>query len=218
MEIHRAIPLAIGGLYLLSYMAGILSVSTIVDEPNFLSHSAAHTGKVYRAIIFQVVLGICYIGIGILFYPIIKLHSKSLASTFLSLRVISMALVFLGAVILFMILKTSHEFINWQGTSPAELIQRGNKLKLQRDFINHVAMIIVLCISNMLLYNLLIKSGIIPNWLLIWGIIGAGISIIASMLVGFKQLEIISPTYIAMNVPVAIQELFFAIWLLFKLN
>jgi len=46
--------------------------------------------------------------------------------------------------------------------------------------------------------------------------IGAVFAIAASLFVMFNIVEIITPFYITLNVPLALQELILAIWLIFK--
>ena len=77
-------------------------------------------------------------------------------------------------------------------------------------------MILVLCTGNFMFYILLIKSKLIPQWLSAWGLIGAMLSAIASFLVLFRIVDIITPEYMILNVPTALQELILAIWLIVK--
>jgi len=82
--------------------------------------------------------------------------------------------------------------------------------------VNHIAMIITLSIGGIMLYIILIQSELIPMWLSIWGLAGSALSIIASFFVMFRIVDILTPTYIVLNLPMAIQELTFAIWLIIK--
>ena len=77
-------------------------------------------------------------------------------------------------------------------------------------------MILVLCTGNFMFYILLIKSKLIPQWLSAWGLIGAMLSAIASVLVLLRIINIITPEYMILNVPTALQEFILAIWLIVK--
>lgn len=67
-----------------------------------------------------------------------------------------------------------------------------------------------------MLYALLIKSRFIPRWLSVLGLFGAFLSAVASVLVLFQVLEIITTEYIILNIPAAISELIMGIWLMVK--
>lgn len=92
----------------------------------------------------------------------------------------------------------------------------GDLLKTARDLVNHVVMIIILCIGGIMLYIIMIQSGLIPTWLSVWGILGSVIALLASILVLIKYLQVLSPTYLILNIPIAMQEIVFAVWLIFK--
>lgn len=77
-------------------------------------------------------------------------------------------------------------------------------------------MILVLCAGNFMFYILLLKSKLIPKWLSIWGLLGYLLSAIASVLILFQVVEVITTEYLVLNVPTAIQELILGIWLITK--
>ena len=53
-----------------------------------------------------------------------------------------------------------------------------------------------------------------PKWILIWGISAAFLAIAASILVLFKKVNVLSKTYLVLNLPIAFQELTFAVFLI----
>lgn len=205
-----------GVLFLVGMIAGIFSVVPAIDSAEYLTEAATSSNQVIIAAIFQFIMSLAYIWIAILLYPIIKSFGESLAIGFLSFRIIAASLVILGTILLLSILALSHEFIKYlpQDTSNFEAI--GNVLKASRDNVNHVFMVLVLCTGNLMLYILLIKSKLIPQWLSVWGLICALLSAIASVLVLFAIVDIITPEYMILNLPTALQEIVLAIWLIVK--
>lgn len=205
-----------GFLFFVGMLAGIFSVSPAIDSTEFLTKAAANPNQVIIAAIFQFVMSLAYVGIAILLYPIIKKFGDSLSIGFLSLRIIAAALVIVGAILLLSILVLSQEFVQNPSQNILALEALGNVLKTTRDYINHVFMILVLCTGNFMFYILLLKSKLIPRWLSVWGLFGNFLSVIASVLILFQVVEIITPEYLALNVPTAIQELILGIWLIVK--
>ncbi|NJK93841.1 MAG: DUF4386 domain-containing protein [Bacteroidales bacterium] len=139
-------------------------------------------------------------GIALLLFPVLKTHNETLAVGFLGFRMIAALLVIAGTIILLLILRVSQKYVKDNASTKANKTT-GDKLKTARDFVNHVAMIIILCISSLMLYTVTLQSGLIPVWLSVWGIAGAAIAMLASILVWLKYVKIISPGYMLLNLP-----------------
>lgn len=215
MDADRWISILIGVLYLFVFIAGILSVAKAVDDADYLTESASNSKQIYRAVFFQFLMAIFYSGIAILLYPVLKVYNEGLALGFLIFRMIAVLFVLIGTITLLLILKLSQTFVKGNSPSVSHYQVIGDLLKTARDLLNHVGMIIALCMGGIILNILLIQSGLIPIWLSVWGILGAVIAILASILVMTKQVQIISPAYIILNIPIALQEIVFAGWLIF---
>jgi hypothetical protein len=205
-----------GILLLTGMVAGIFSVAPAIDSTNYLALATTHSNEVIIAAIFQFIMSLAYIGIAILLYPIIIRFSGSLSIGFLSLRIIAVSLSIIGTLLLLSTLTLSEEFIKHSPLETSHFEAFGNILKIARDYINHVFMVLVLCTGNFMLYILFIKSKLIPKWLPIWGIISIFLSAIASMLVLFRSIDIITSEYLLLNASTAIQELTLGIWLVLK--
>ena len=149
-------------------------------------------------------------------YPFLKNFDKSLALGFLSFRITASTLLIVGTIILLSILALSHEYVNNHSTISLELEAIGNLLKITRDLTNHVFMVLVLGTGNILFYILLLKSSLIPKWISVWCILATSLSSLASILVLFQTIEIITSEYIILNVPTALQELVLASWFIVK--
>ena len=92
----------------------------------------------------------------------------------------------------------------------------GGLLRTGRDLVNHVGMILASCLGSLFLYYLLFNAKLVPRWLLGWGLAGAVLAIMASLLVLFGLVDVVTAIYISLNAPIAGQELIFAIWLIVK--
>jgi len=207
----------IAGVFIIAgMMAGMFSVVSVVDAANYLSRTAEHANQVLLGAVFQFIMSIAYAGFALSLYPIIKHRNQGLALGFLSFRIIASILVIIGTIILVSILTLSREYMRLLPRDPSNFEALGSLLKTARDLINHVFMILVLCIGNVLFYILLIRSRLIPLWLSLWGIMGTVLSAIASILVFFGALEIITSEYIILNIPTALLDLILALWLIIK--
>ena len=207
----------IAGIFLIAgLITGIFSVAPAIDSTEYLSRAAENSNRIIIAAVFQFIMSLAYLGFALSLYPILKNENQGLALGFLSFRIIASSLIIIGTMILLSLLALSQEYVRNLPQDSSNFEALGYFLKTLRDLINHVFMILVLCIANMLFYILMIKSKFIPLWLSIWGGLGAVLSAIASLLVLFGAIEIITSEYIILNIPTALLELILAIWLIIK--
>jgi hypothetical protein len=216
MDTNRKITILAGALYIIGFIAGILSIASAVDNSEYLIKASANANQVIFAAFFQFIMTVAYLGIAIALYPVLRKYNERLALGFLCFRIIAAVFIVIGVIILLLILTISQEYVK-SGTPDLSYFQFfGGLLKTGRDLVNHVAMIISLNIGTIMFYFILFQSKLIPKWLSGWGIIGAILTITASLLVMFRLIEIITPVYIIINIPMALQELILAIWLIVK--
>jgi hypothetical protein len=216
MNILKNKPKLAGLLIIIGMISGILSISPAADTSNYLIEAATNSNQVLISSIFQFILFLTYLGFAILLYPIIKKYNEWLALGFLSFRIAASLLLIIGTIILLSILALSQEFV--KNTSENQMIFEafGNILKITRDHINHVFMVLTLGIGNLMLYILFLKSRLIPRWLSVWGILGTIVSIFASVLLLFQLIEVITFQYLILNVPIAVFEFILGLWLITK--
>ena len=216
MNSNRKRTIIAGSLYIVGTVAGVLSISTAVDAPDYLVKAAANANQVLSSALFQFIMTIAYLGFAITLYPILRKHMESLALGFLSFRIVAAVLNIIGFICLLLLLSLSQQYVK-AGTQDLSYFQTlGDLLRTGRDFVNHVAMIFATSVGGLMFYLLLFKTKLIPRWLSLWGFIGTLFTIFASILIMFQKIEIITSTYIVLNLPLILLEIVLAIWLIAK--
>ena len=216
MNSNRKRTVIAGALYIVGIVAGVLSISTAIDAPDYLLKASASANQVLLAALFQFIWSIACIGFAIILYPILRKYQESLALGFLSFRIIAAALNIIGFVILLLLLSLSQEFVK-AGTPDFSYFQTvGDLLRSGRDLVNHVAMILASSVGGLMFYFLLYHTKLIPRWLSIWGISGTVLTIFASLLIMFDMIDILTSIYLGLNFPLIILEMILAIWLVVK--
>lgn len=81
---------------------------------------------------------------------------------------------------------------------------------------NHVGMILSLSLGGLLYYYILYQTKLVPRWLSGWGLVGTMFTIFASLLLMFRLINLITVIYMALNLPMALQEMVLAVWLIVK--
>lgn len=216
MNSLRKIAIAAGLLFIVGTVAGLLSVAPAIDSPDYLAQAAANAGQVTLCAFFQFIMSTAYLGYAILLYPVLKKHSEGLAAGFAGLKFVAGAFNIIGAVFILLILSLSHSYLSAGAQDTSQLITLGALLRTGRDLINHVAMILASSAASFLCYVVFYRAKLVPRWLSAWGFAGVLLTVSASFLVMFRAIDIVTPAYLALCVPLALQEIFLAIWLIVK--
>jgi hypothetical protein len=214
MNLDRKTAILAGVLYFLGLAAGMFSVVPVIDLPDYLTQIQAHVGQVTAGAFFQFLMMTAYAGMAITLYPILKRYNESLALGYVGFRLVAAALIVIGVILILSLLALSQEFINAGAPVPSHFETVGELLRMGRDLVNHVGMILVLGMSSLLLNYLLYQTKLVPRWLAGWGLAGTAMTIAASCLFMFREIDL--KTSVFMNFPLALQEMIFAVWLIAK--
>nr|WP_027421123.1 DUF4386 domain-containing protein [Crocinitomix catalasitica] len=122
----------------------------------------------------------------------------------------------IGIILLpiFVLLSQEHS-----SASPSDIAiyeSAGDMLRLFRNLTNHLGVILATGLGNVLFYLILYKEKLVPKWISIWGFLGNIVIMLASFLIIFQLIEVISTEYGLMSIPLVVQEIVLAIWLLTK--
>lgn len=215
MKAIRRTAILLGLLLLLSFVFGILSSVPALEQPDYLEKLAEIEMHVLLATFSQAAMAVVYVMIAVLFYPILHTYSRSIAAGYLAFRIIGAGFLFVGIGSLLLLLWLSQSFVTAQPESMhvetiAELLRRG------RDILNHVGMILPWSIGGLILYYGLYKIRLIPRWMSVWGMAGAGLTLVATILLMLNIIPLVDPVYFILNAPTAFFELVFAVFLIIR--
>jgi hypothetical protein len=140
----------------------------------------------------------------------LKKHNEALALGFFSLRFIEGCFIFLAIVCQLSLLTLSKEFVTG-GLEGSNYLASGTLLHAARDWALWIGPSISFALSALVLNFTLFQSKIVSKWLSVWGLVGAIIYFPAELLglFGIDQ-------FLFLAVPIAIQEMALAIWLIIK--
>jgi hypothetical protein len=122
----------------------------------------------------------------------------------------------LGGVSMIALLALSQQFVQVGAPDAAYFHAIGAVIKAGDAWMSNGAMLLCWCIGACMYYGLFYQYRMIPRWLSGWGLVGITLTIISSVLVmlgilpGFGTIQIFS------NLPIAVQEMVFAVWLIAK--
>lgn len=214
MNANRKAAILAGALYFLGIIAGVLSVVPIIDVPDYLVQISANASQVTSGAFFQFLMTAAYAGMAITLYPILKKHNESLALGYVGSRLVAVAFNVIGVIVLLLLWTLSQEFVKAGAPVSSHFQTIGELLRMGRDLINHVGVILVLSMGGLMFYYLLYQIKLVPRWLAGWGLVGTAVAIVASCLFMFRSIDLMTSVY--MDFPLALQEMVFAVWLIVK--
>jgi hypothetical protein len=212
---RRAAILA-GVLFLAGTATGALSVVGAAEGPDYLREIAANRTQVVVGALFQCAMAAAYTGVAIALYPVLRQQNPTAAAGFLGFRIAAGMLNVIGVVILLLLLDLSSQFVSAGAPGSSHFQTVGALLRSGRDLVNHVAMILALSCGDVMYYWALYQTKLVARWLSGWGFIGLALTVLASLLLLFGLTAVVTPTYLALNAALLLQQVVLAVWLIVK--
>jgi hypothetical protein len=216
---NRKIAIIVGVLYIIGTVAGILSlVSTgpILEGPDFLAQVSANPNQIVIGALFVLTMGLALAMMSVMIFPVLKRHNETLAVGYVLFRGGLEAVAYLILVIGWLTLPIiSQGYIKASAAEAAYFQSVGDLLLKAHEQIGHV-LTIVFILGALMLYYVLYQSKLVPRWLSGWGLLAA-IPYFASGVLGlFSLLSPMSGTQMVLVLPLALQEMVLAVWLIVK--
>lgn len=204
----------VGVLFLVGTLTGILTAvlaNPILQAPDYLAQMAGKEMLFGLATSLYFLMAVSCAGIGLALFPILRRYSEGLALGVAGFRLLEGMIQVAGAAGMAVLFGLSR--IQAETTA---LQVAGATVKLAADWLGNGPMLLCWCIAAWIYYSLFYQHRLVPRWLSIWGLAGIGLTTIASILVMLNLLPSFGSIQTAANMPIMIQELVFAGWLIIK--
>ncbi len=221
METNKNNARIIGLLYIIGTISGILSViftaPTRSAQDSLVSVSASETPIILGALCV-LTMGLALAMVPVMAFPILRKHNETLAVGYVIFRggletFASMATV----VSWLLVLPLSRVY--QAGTPDASHFRTLGNLLLEATQFSWVGTIVFI-LGALMFYYVLYRSSLVPRWLSGWGLIAA-VPYLATGLLGMfglvsATMSSTSTIYSLMVLPLAVQEMVLAVWLIVK--
>ncbi|WP_208590232.1 DUF4386 domain-containing protein [Gracilibacillus suaedae] len=200
----------VGMLYIIGTISGILSVvftGSILGSTDLFMTVSANENHVILGVFFILIMGISLGMVAVIIYPIAKKYNETLALGYVVFRGALENFTYIAyAISLLLLVVFSKEYVNTSldGTSFQSMC---NILLDSGEQIQSLSTIIF-SVGALMLYYLLYQAKLIPKWLSSWGLIAAIIYLVTGVFALF------GPTLTVLMMPLAIQEMVMAVWLI----
>ena len=219
MSTNRRIAVVAGVLFIIATVADVISravlLQPILSAPDYLIRISANESQVLLGALFLLIGAVAAAGIAIALYPVLRKHDEGLAIGSVGFRLIEGAL-YLGIVVCLLILVTvGQESANAGTPAPAAYSVPAMLVMAARDSLGQVA-VLVFGLGGLMYYWVFYRSRLVPRWLSAWGLVAITLVMVSGLLVMFGVVESFSPPQLVLALPIAVQEMVLAVWLIAK--
>jgi hypothetical protein len=218
LSTNRTTARTVGVLFILATVASLASLPVLkpfLSGDHFIK-MAASEHRVILGVFLKVVAAFASPAIALWLYPVLKERSKGgLALGSVGFRLIEGMLYAVGAVILLSLLTVSQEFVKAGASASPGFGTAGTVLLAARDWSSLVG-ILAFYVGGFMYYCIFYSSRLVPRWLSVWGIAGVVMGAVAALLVMFRVVDSMSTVQVVLNVPIGVNEIVLAVWLIVK--
>jgi hypothetical protein len=211
MTSDRRVSIAAGLLFVIATGAALVAAAI---EPSRaatldLAQVAANHDRYGIVALFLLVAAGTSVGIAVALYPVLRPVNGAVALGSVVFRTIEAVFYTVAIVALLSILRLATAPVGDQATSDA---LAGALVSLREHA--SLAGVFAFCTGALLYYGLFFKARLLPRWLSGWGILAELLMLTACVLAVFQDAGITG--YTPLIVPIALQEMVLAAWLLAK--
>ena len=218
MNTYRKTAIIVGVLFIIATVLNVLGKNIyqpILDAPDYLINISANENQVIIGGLLVLLSAFASASIAIWLYPILKKHHEALALGSVGLRVMEGMLYIVGVVGLLSLLTLSQEYVK-AGASNASLFQVSGTILLAIKTWAGQLGVVAFTVGALMYYYVFYQSKLVPRWLSGWGFLGAALSLATALLTISGQIIPFSTVFILLQLPIGLQELVLAVWLIVK--
>lgn len=207
-----------GVLFIVATAASLLSGPFLapVTGATYLTDAAAHNGQVATGVLLGFIAAFAAPGIAIALYPVLRTFGAGLALGAVSFRIIEGVFYALGMFSLLSLSTLSREFVDAGAPGDQHYTTLGQTMLAQYHWLVDAGLLLAFSVGGLLYYLAFYRSKLIPTWLSAWGIAGVVLLMVAAVLIIFGVISPLSTGQVALAVPIGVQEMVLAVWLILK--
>jgi len=218
MNANKKTARAVGALFIIGTVAGILSrvvTGPIQNSQDYLVSVPANETRLVVGALFVLMMGLALAMVPVLMFPILRKHNETLALGYVVFRGGLEAVTYLAIATSWLLLVPLSQIYAQAGDLDASNVQALGTLLLEAKEIGSI-LTIVFCLGALIFNYLLYQTKLVPRWLSGWGLIAIVPYLAAGLLSMFGIVNALSPIYAILNLPLALQEMVLAVWLIVR--
>jgi hypothetical protein len=215
MNSARRTSTATGALLIVATAAALAAaqlVDPVLTGGNYLAELATHPNQVAAGALLYLVAAAGSASIAISLYSVLKKINPTLALSSVVFRAVEAGLYVVAVVSLLSVLTLSQQ-ASTNPTDHASIQAVSDALLSMREHAT-LAGVFAFSLGAAIYYILFYQSRLVPRWLTGWGLVAVIVMMTACLLALFSDTPITGYTLLVL--PIAVQEMVLAVWLLIK--
>jgi Domain of unknown function (DUF4386) len=215
MTSTRRISIATGTLLILGTVSALTAAALVpaLTGSDYLAGVASHPSRMEAAALVYLIAAGASVAIAIALYPVLKKAGAALALGAVVFRTIEAAMYTTVVVSLLSVLTLGQRLATAPAADRAPVHVLADSFLSVRDHSN-LAAVFAYSTGALMYYALFYRSRLVPRWLSVWGMAGVLLILTACLLALFRNNAVTG--YTLLILPIAIQEIVLAVWLLVK--
>jgi hypothetical protein len=213
MRSHDVRATTAGVLFIVATATSLVATAlrdSLLNGPGFLAAVALHQDRLLAAALFQLLAAFTSAAIAVTLYPVLRQHAAATALGSVAFRLIEGVFYALSAMGTLILVSLSGQL-----TASASTHASADLIRDLRDSAGTVG-VLAFCTGATLYYLIFYRSQLIPRWLSVWGLVGTVLCLTAGLLVLFQSIAVLSSTQVVLSLPLGVQEMVLAVWLIVK--
>ena len=214
MDSYRKVALVTGALFIIATaasLAGTAAETSVLTGAGYLARVAGNIERVSLGALLELIAAGTSAGIALALYPVLTRWDPGLARGSVVFRAIEAVMYAVGALSLLSLVQVGRQFVTASTTQAASVQAAGDAfLVLRQEAV--LAGVFAFVVGALLYYVVLLRSGLVPGWLAGWGIAGVALMLVACLGALFSGSPVTD--YALLALPIAVQEMVLAVWLL----
>lgn len=205
-----------GALFIAATVTSLIAsgfLDSVITDTGSLAKLSGHHDQVIAGASFQLLAAFSCAGIGIALYPAVRRVDPGLAIGSAGFRIIEGTLYVVAAVGTLLLLELAQEQVGAGDPAAGYFQTTGALLRTLRDDAT-VAGLLAFYVGSSLYYLAFYRSALVPRWLAAWGLAGVALGAVAAVCVLLQLTAIGSTFQLGLNIPIGIQEMVLALWLM----
>lgn len=218
MDTQRRTLRVVGALFVVATVASIVGsvvLGSALDGPEYLIGLSGKQTSVELAVLLFVTAATSAFATAVLLFPILRRHAEGLAAGYVGLRTFENVLYVAGAVSLLVMLSVGQDEATGRAVA-TEVPMLGATLLAMHDWSVTMGTLIFAGLGSLTLNAILYRATLVPRWLSGWGIAGAALLVCYGVIGVFGGSIGTDSPLMLLAMPIAVEEMVFAGWLIVK--
>ena len=207
----------IGAFFILATAMGVsngIKLGPLIGGSDYLVIMSQNTSAVGLSLLLNLIMAGAVVAIAVMFYPILKRTHETLAVGYLAARLVEGILLAFAGISWLALANLGKEFAAANPSAAGQIQILGDLVKSTGTTTFTLGAEITFGFTALILNYIFMQTRMVPRWISIWGFVGGALLLTlgAMKILGLP----VSAIEIAFTVPIALNEMVLAVWLIMK--